>query len=148
MTVPNHDWARVLAEPTTETIDHALQQTVRLPLEKGKTYKFDGEGFVLKLSPQQSAAIHLLIRRALAAELEKLMHSYNSRPGGLISPANVAYHLAEKVQELRSWRPSWNVVTTYEEDDGEDEQPFVYLNEALADAAFLLPGLTKKMRMR
>lgn len=148
MTVPNHDWARKVAEPTAETIDHALQQDVRFRISSTGTYKFDGEGFVLKLTPQQNAAIHTLIRQAIAAELEKLVHSYNSRTGGLVSPVNVAFHIAEKAQEIRSWTPTWCVVTSYEDDAPDEEHPFPYLMDAIEDAGFAIPGMTKKMRMR
>lgn len=149
MTVPNHDWAKAVAEPTTETIDRALQQDVRIKLAPGKKYKFDGKGFVEKLTPQQTAAIHILIRQAIAAELEKLMHSYNSRPGGMIAASNVAYHIAEVVERIRSWEPSWNVVTQYPDGSPEEEHPFEYLEDALNDAAWgPINGMTKKMRMR
>jgi len=149
VTVPNHDWARVVAEPTTETIDHALQQTVRVKLAPGKRYRFDGTGFVEKLTPQQTAAIHILIRQAIATELEKLVHSYNSRPGGLIAPSNVAYHIAEVAERIRSWEPSWNVVTQYPDGSPEEEHPFEYLEDALTDAACIsVRGMVNKMRMR
>lgn len=151
MTVPNHDWAKAIAEPTTETIDHALQQTVRVKLEPGITYKFDGKGFVEKLTPQQTAAIHTMVRHAIAAELEKLMHSYNTRPGGLVSPANVAYHIAERIEQIRSWEPSWCVVTEYPDHDSPDEHPFEFLRDAMHDVAWAdthEPPLVKKMRMR
>jgi hypothetical protein len=147
VTVPNHDWARIIAEPTTETIDHALQQTVRVPRDSITKVRFDGEAFVAKLTAAQTAAIHMLIRQAIAAELEKLVHSYNTRPGGLVSPANVAYHIAERAEKIRSWMPTWCVVTTYDE-GSEDEQPFEFLNDAILDAGLTLPGLNKKMRMR
>lgn len=148
MTVPNHDWARKIAEPTTETIDHALQQTVRIPITEIAKYKFDGKGFVEKLSPLQTAAIHTMIRYAIAAELEKLVHRYNTRAGGLVAPANVAYHLAEKAEEIRSWMPSWCVVTEFEDGSPPEEHPFTYFNDAIIDAGLELPGMTRKMRMR
>lgn len=148
MTVPNHDWAKAIAEPTTETIDHALQQSVRLPYSDTATYKFDGTGFVNKLTPQQTAAIHIMIRYAIAAELEKLSHNYNCRPGGMVSPTNVAYHLAEKAQEIRSWTPSWNVTTTYTDGTPDEEFSFPNLMAAIDDAGLEPPGMTKKMRMR
>lgn len=148
MTIPNHDWAKVIAEPTTETIDHALQQEVRFRISDTGTYKFNGTGFVEKLSPQQTAAIHTLIRHAIAAELEKLVHSYNTRPGGLVSPANVAYHLAEVAEKIRSWKPTWCVVTQFDDGSPEEEHPFEFLNDAITDAGLCVPGATKKLRMR
>lgn len=148
MTVPNHDWARVVAEPTTETIDYALQQTVRIPRADGVTVKFDGEGFVLKLTSSQTAAIHTLIRQAIAAELEKLVHGYRTRPGGMVSPANVAYHLAEVAEKIRSWTPTWCVVTQFDDGSPEEEHPFEFLNDAITDAGLCVPGATKKLRMR
>lgn len=147
MSVPNHDWAKALAEPTIETIDHALQQTVQFRISDTGTYRFNGKGFVEKLTPQQTAAIHSMIRHAIAAELEKLVHSYNTRPGGLVSPANVAYHIAETAEKIRSWKPTWCVVTKYP-DGGEDEQPFPTMAEAIEDAGWEMPGMTKTMRMR
>jgi len=148
MTVPNHDWAKAIAEPTTETIDHALQQTVRIPRSEGVSVRFDGEGFVLKLTSAQTAAIHTLVRHAIAAEIEKLVHSYNTRPGGLVAPANVAYHLAETAEKIRSWKPSWCVVTEYDDGSPPEEHPFDYLNDAIVDAGLELSGTSKKMRMR
>jgi hypothetical protein len=148
MTVPNHDWAKKIAEPTTQTIDSELRQDVRIPVSDIAKYRFDGAGFMLKLSPMQTAALHILIRYAIAAELEKLVHSYNTRPGGLVAPANVAYHIAEKAQEIRSWLPSWNVVTAYEDDSPEEEHAFPYLDDAVNDAGLEPPGMTKKVRMR
>lgn len=148
MTVPNHDWAKAIAEPTTETIDHALQQIVRLRNSETSTYKFDGEGFVLKLSPLMNAAIHTLIRDAIAAELEKLVHNYNCRPGGMVSPANVAYHLAETAETIRSWKPTWCVVTEFADGSPTEEHPFEHLTDAITDAGLEPPGMTKKLRMR
>jgi len=150
VTVSNDDWARAIATPTTETIDHALQQDARVKLEPGRRYRFDGKGFVEKLTPQQAAAIHILIRQAIATELEKLVHSFNCRPGGLISPANVAYIIAEVVEKIRSWEPTWNVITEYADGSPPEEHPFEYLNEALLDAGIRaqLEGMDKTMRMR
>jgi hypothetical protein len=148
VTVPNHDWAKVLAEPTTETIDFELRQDVRIPVSDIAKYRFNGAGFMLKLSPMQTAALHIMVRRAIAAEMQKLVHSYNTRPGGLVSPSNVAYHIAETAEKIRTWLPSWCVITTYADGAPDEEQPFPYLDDAVLDAGLEMPGMTKKVRMR
>lgn len=141
------EWARVVAEPTVETIDHALQQTVRVPIEPGRHMLFDGEKLVLRLSIEQTAAIHMLVRQAIATELLKLEHNYDSRGGGMVAPANVAYHIAEVRNQISSWTPQWTVVTK-NPDGTEEEQPFDVLDAAILDAAVELPGLTKVVRIR
>lgn len=135
--VPNHDWAKVLTEPTTETIDRCLQDSNFV------------KALLQRLTEKQTAALHWSVRKAIAAEMLKLEHSYSSRPGGLVAPANVAYHLAERGREIADWTPSWCVVTTYVDEDGvEEEQPFDDLTEAKLDCVTIPPRTTKKLRMR
>lgn len=150
--VPNHDWARVISEPTTETIDRCLQLEFAFPDPIGDV-TLPGTD-VLKLNLLQTAALHRAVRAAVAAELLKIEHGYSSRPGGLVAPANVAYHLAERGREIAAWEPTWCVVTTYP--DGEqDEQPFSNLSDAELDLyvgemakAHSDNPMTKKLRMR
>lgn len=146
MTVPNHDWARKLAEPTTETIQAELCTDVAMPFSRKVNRIFSGSAVLAQLNLTQTASLHLLIRQAIALELEKLEHKFSARHGP-IAPDNAAYWIAERAREIRGWWPSWCIVTTYL-DGHEDEQPFEYLDEALADLSRDAPGLEKKLRMR
>lgn len=146
MTVPNHDWARKLAEPTTETINAELLGSAETKVGPRTRRRFFGSYFMAKLNHTQTAALHKLIRRAIALELEKLEHKFSARHEP-IAPSNAAYWIAERARQIRDWEPSWCVVTTYP-DGHEDEQPFEYLDEALADLSRPTPGLEKKLRMR
>ena len=146
MTVPNHDWARKLAEPTTETIQAELCGTAETKTAPRITRRFAGARLMARFNHTQTAALHKLVRRAIALELEKLEHKFSARHEP-IAPDNAAYWLAERAREICDWEPSWCVVTTYP-DGHEDEQPFKYLDEALGDLSRETPGLEKKLRMR
>lgn len=146
MTVPNHDWARRLAEPTTETIQNELLGEVYSELSPKLRRRFDGTAMMRQLNHTQTAGLHILIRRAIALELEKLEHKFSARHDA-IAPDNAAYWCAERAREIRGWVPTWCVVTMYE-DGNEDEQPFEHLDEALYDLATVIGGTTKKLRMR
>lgn len=146
MTVPNHDWARKLAEPTTETIQAELRGTVDTKINAKKLHRFSGEGILRQLSHTQTAAVHKLVRNVVALELEKLEHRFSARHEP-IAPDNAAYWIAERAREIRAWEPLWCVVSKYP-DGHEDEQPFEYLDEALADLSRETPGLEKTLRMR
>lgn len=146
MTVPNHDWARKLAEPATETIQAELHGITLTRVGPRTTKRFTGSWLMARFNHTQTAALHKLVRRAIALELEKLEHKFSARHEP-IAPSNAAYWLAERAREIRDWEPSWCVVTTYP-DGHEDEQPFEYLDEALDDLSRETPGLEKKLRMR
>ena len=146
MTVPNHDWARKLAEPTTETIQAELNRDARTRVGPGFVRRFNGSTLMSKLNLTQTAALHKLVREVVAIELEKLEHKFSARHEP-IAPSNAAYWIADRAREIRNWEPTWCVVTTYP-DGHEDEQPFEYLDEALADLSQETPGLEKKLRMR
>lgn len=146
MTVPNHDWARRLAEPTTETIQNELLGEVYSALSPKLRRRFDGTAMMQQLTHTQTASLHTLIRRVVALELEKLEHKFSSRHGA-IAPSNAAYWIAERAREIRDWTPTWCVVTKYA-DGTEDEQPFEQLDEALGDLARELPNCEKILRMR
>jgi len=146
VTVPNHDWARKLAEPTTETINAELRGTADTKLNAKKLHRFSAGAILDRLSLTQVAAVHALVRRIVALELEKLEHRFSARHEP-IAPDNAAYWCAERAREIRAWEPSWCVVTTYL-DGHEDEQPFEFLDEALGDLSRETPGLEKKLRMR
>lgn len=146
MTVPNHDWARKLAEPTTETIQAELSGMALTALNPKLQRRFHGTSLMNRLTHTQTASLHILIRRVVALELEKLEHKFSARHEP-IAPDNAAYWIAERAREIRAWEPSWCIVTTYP-DGHEDEQPFEYLDEALADLSRDAPGLEKKLRMR
>jgi len=146
VTVPNHDWARRLADPTTETIQAELLGSADVKVNPKKLHRFSGEGIMRQLSHTQTASLHILVRRAIALELEKLEHKFASRHGA-IAPSNAAYWIAERAQQIRDWEPTWCVVTKYP-DGTEDEQPFEHLDEALADLSRETPGLDKILRMR
>lgn len=146
MTVPNHDWARKLAEPTTETIQAELCGSADVWLNPKKLHRFSGAALLEQLSHTQTASLHMLIRRAIALELEKLEHKFSARHEA-IAPANAAYWIADRAREIRDWTPTWCVVTMYQ-DGNEDEQPFKHLDEALYDLATVIGGTTKKLRMR
>lgn len=146
MTVPNHDWARRLAEPTTETIQAELCGEARVRLNDRRERVFDGKALMAQLSETQTAGLHTLIRRAIAAELEKLEHKFSSRHEA-IAPDNAAYWIAERAQEIRGWTPTWCSVTKYP-DGSEDEQPFDTLDAALFDVAHEFMDQTKRLRMK
>lgn len=146
VTVPNYDWARKLAEPTTETIQAELHGIVDTAVNSVKMRRFFGKWLMAKLNHTQTAALHKLVRNAIALELEKLEHKFSARHEP-IAPDNAAYWIAERAREIRNWEPSWCVITTYP-DGNEDEQPFEFLDEALADLGRGTPGLEKALRMR
>lgn len=50
----------------------------------------------------------VIVRRALAAELDKLANRFRLRTTPL-SPNNVAYMLAQVAEEVRGWEPKWRV---------------------------------------
>lgn len=145
-TVPNHDWARRLGEPTTETIQAELRGQVAVAVNERKQRVFDGEAMIAQLSATQTAGLHTLIRQAIALELEKLEHRFSAHHNP-IAPDNAAYWIAEKAREIRDWEPTWCVVTTYP-DGTEDEQPFPTLDAALFDVTQTFMDTTKKLRMR
>lgn len=145
-TVPNHDWARKISEPTTETIQAELTGEARVRLNDRRDRLFPGTELMAQLSETQTAGLHKLIRNVIAAELEKMEHKFSARHEA-IAPANAAYWLAERAREIRGWEPSWCVVTRYE-DGTEDEQPFGTLDAALHDVGQTFMGTTKRLRMR
>lgn len=146
MTVENHDWARKLAEPTTETIQAELSKEVRTKVNDRTERVFRGSDMLAQLTITQIAGLHKLVREVIAVELEKLEHRFSARHEP-IAPSNAAYWCAERAQEIRSWEPSWCSVTTYE-DGSQDEHPFPTLDAALYDVAQSFMGQEKKLRMR
>lgn len=146
MTVPNHDWAKKIAEPTTETIHAELHGHVDVFVNPKAKRVFDGAKVMAQLSITQQAGLHTLVRRAIAAELEKIQHTYNTRAGGLIAPGNVAYDLADRANRILQWEPTWCVVATYV-DGTEEKHPHQHLDEALMDVATEIHGIEKKLRM-
>jgi hypothetical protein len=146
MTIPNHDWATRLAEPTTETIQAELNGTVLTYLNPKVARRLEGTAMMSQLNHTQTAALHILVRRVVALELEKLEHKFSARHDA-IAPGNAAHWIAERAREIRAWTPTWCVVTGYQ-DGAEDEQPFETLDEALYDLATVIKGTTKKLRMR
>lgn len=147
MTVPNYDWARKIGEPTVETIQAELRGTADIFLNPRAKRVFSGEKLLEQLNITQIAGLHLLVRAVIAAELRKIEHFYDTRPGGMIAPANVAYDLADRRNTLLQWKPTWSVVTKYEGEDGEEVQPFDNLDEALFDTTQVTPKQTKTLRM-
>jgi len=100
--VPNHDWARYVGESTSDTINRLAPS-------------------YLRVHPLELTDIYTLVHQVAATELEKLAHRYISR-SGMIAPNNVAYHLSQKAQEIKTWKPTWWMVALYK-DGSTDEYP-------------------------
>lgn len=95
--VPNYDWAKEIAESTTDTIDRHLPPTLHH-----------------EMHPVDFHNLHVGIRRAIAAELLKLEHRYKARIVAM-QPANIAYQLKSRADEIGGWEAAWEVTVHYAE---------------------------------
>lgn len=95
--VPNHDWAKEIAESTTDTIDRHLPAKIHH-----------------EMYPTEFHELHTSIRRIIAAELLKLEHRYKARIVAM-QPANIAYQLKIRADDIAAWEPTWEVTVQYKE---------------------------------
>lgn len=122
--VPNHDWAKEIAESTTDTIDRHLPAKIHY-----------------EMHPLEFRELHSSIRSIIAAELLKLEHRYKARIVAM-QPANIAFQLKSRADDIAAWEPTWEVTVDYKE-GSPDVYPVDSYEQAVEECGqlFTLPNV-------